>query len=274
MLRGLARELEPECLDVVLGAARAELSWLPPEFGPCEAPPPESGIGQARLFEQLFGVFARLASIRPLVLVVEDIHWADRSTRDLLRFLVRNLQTEPVALIATYRADDVHRGHPLRPILAELERESKVRRIALAPFARADFADHVGSLMGHTPDPSFLDQLYARSEGNAFYTEELVAAGEDTFPASLREALVVRLERLSELAQQVVRAAAVAGHGCGSRFRLRTARGANRRRSSPAAPIAHVVSKRYRLPTRRRALSERGRSWTRSRCSLVVHACR
>ena len=75
--------------------------------------------------------------------MLEDVHWADRSTRDLLRYLLARLVDEPVAVVASYRADDLHRRHPLRPLLAELVRLPGVERIELAPLPDAD----VGALV-------------------------------------------------------------------------------------------------------------------------------
>jgi DNA-binding CsgD family transcriptional regulator len=165
------------------------------------------------MFELLLGFLGRAGSARPLVLVIEDLHWADASTRDLVSFLVRSTTTERLALIGTYRSDDLHRRHPLRPLLAELDRAPRVQRVTLAPFSRAEFADHVASIAGELPESQVFDELYERSEGNAFLTEELLAAssGPGDLPESVRDAMLVRLERLSELAQQVVRVAAAAG---------------------------------------------------------------
>jgi predicted ATPase len=74
------------------------------------------------LFELLLVLLERLGAERPAVLVVEDLHWADRSTRDLLAFLHRNLRHGRLLLVMTYRSDELHRRHPLRPFLAELDR--------------------------------------------------------------------------------------------------------------------------------------------------------
>lgn len=147
------------------------------------------------------------------MLVIEDLHWADASTRDLVSFLVRSTTTERLALIGTYRSDDLHRRHPLRPLLTELDRSPRVQRVTLAPFSRAEFADHVASIAGELPEARVFEELYERSEGNAFLAEELLAgsSGPGDLPESVRDAMLVRLERLSELAQQVVRVAAAAG---------------------------------------------------------------
>ena len=215
-LRGLAAQLSSSDLDEVLGPARSELGRLVPDLARAEsAPAPAAaGFGKARLFEQVLGLLGRLGERQPVLLVVEDLHWADGSTRDLLRFLVRAAATERLALVATYRTDDLAGAHPLRPYLVELGRDPKVTRIDLPPFTRAEFADHVAAVLGGPPEAALLDRLYRRSEGNAFFTEELLAAGEQgsgELPVSLRDAMLVRLERLSEPARDVIRVVAAAG---------------------------------------------------------------
>ena len=103
-----------------------------PEFGPADDVAETtsgsrvvSSLSQARLFEAFLGLLDRLTKRSPTVLVIEDLHWADRSTLDLLTFLVRNLRTA-LLLVLTYRTDDLHRRHPVRPFLAELDRSEQV----------------------------------------------------------------------------------------------------------------------------------------------------
>jgi ATP/maltotriose-dependent transcriptional regulator MalT len=167
---------------------------------------------QARLFESLLGVLAGLGRDGPLVLVLEDLHWADPSTRDFLVFLTRSARTEPLCLVATYRSDELHRRHPLRPVLAELERQPNVERIAVERFNRDEVAEQLAGILDAPPDPRLADRLYARAQGNPLYTEELLAASSEglgELPETLRDALVSRFERLPANAQEVVRAAAV-----------------------------------------------------------------
>jgi catechol 2,3-dioxygenase-like lactoylglutathione lyase family enzyme len=144
----MAAVLGPEDLDGVLGDARAELARLVPELG-APAPGPVT-TSPARLFELLLGVLERLAERGPVLLLVEDLHWADRSTRDLLGYLVRNLRAG-VVLVLTYRSDDLHRRHPLRPFLAELDRGRRVERLELAPLGRRELAGLIAGILGHRP---------------------------------------------------------------------------------------------------------------------------
>src|SRR3712207_1120802 len=106
---------------------------------------------QARLFEALLALLDRLGQAAPVVLVVEDIHWADRSTRDFLVFLSRTLCRERVLVVATYRSDELHRRHPLRPVVAELERSERARRIGLQPFTRDELAEQLADIAGSAP---------------------------------------------------------------------------------------------------------------------------
>ena len=134
-----------------------------------------------------------------MLLWIEDIHWADRSTRSFLRFLAASLTEERVVVVATYRSDELHRRHPLRPLLAELERSPRARRIELERFDRGEVADQLADILGAAPRRDVVERMYGRSEGNPLFTEELLAAGVDgrgSLPPSLREALLLRVERL------------------------------------------------------------------------------
>jgi DNA-binding CsgD family transcriptional regulator len=210
-LRGLGRERDPAALDRILGSARDVLAPLVPEL--VAAATDSATAGHHRLFEALLGVLGRLGEEAPLVLAVEDLHWADRSTRDFLSFLVRNARDERLAVVGTYRSDEVHRRHPLRPFLVEVERAPGVVRLELPRFTHDELAAQAAGILGAEPDRELIDELFARGEGNAFFTEELVAARESAqrLPDSLRDALMLRVEALPPDAQQVLRAAAVAG---------------------------------------------------------------
>jgi ATP/maltotriose-dependent transcriptional regulator MalT len=219
-LRPVARELAicgHELRDVLSAETRAALAELMPEFGEelDGLRPAGDGSGrQARLFEALLALLDRLGAEKPIVLVLEDLHWADASTRDFLTFLVRSARSERLLLVATYRSDELHRRHPLRPVLAELERAAGVERIGLDRFALDEVSELVAGILDDAPEPGLAEQLYARAEGNALYTEELLAASTDAscavLPETLRDALLTRVERLSPQAQAVVRIAAVA----------------------------------------------------------------
>src|SRR6185503_8135816 len=125
-----------------------------------------------------------------------------------LVFLARSLWNERVLVIATYRSDELHRRHPLRPLLAELERDTRSRRIELVRLTRDELADLLADILGGAADDELLERLYSRSEGNPLFTEELLAArldGRGGLPSTLRDALMVRIERLSQPAQEALR---------------------------------------------------------------------
>jgi DNA-binding CsgD family transcriptional regulator len=208
-LRPLARDGDP-ALDALPAAARAELDRLLPGLGlPGAGTGPEDvGVAQGRLFEALLQLLDTLGSESVVVLIVEDLHWADRSTRNFLTFLARSICRERVLVIGSYRPDELHRRHPLRPLLAELERGDGARRIELAPLTRAELAEALGDILGAPPSDDLVDRLYARSEGNPLFAEELLAAGMDgrgALPPTLREALMLRIEALPATAQELLR---------------------------------------------------------------------
>jgi ATP/maltotriose-dependent transcriptional regulator MalT len=216
-LRPLVRAGDP-VLAALPPAARADLARLLPGLGPAEPAAPASApasadAAQARVFEALLALLDALAADRPVLLVLEDLHWADRSTRAFLAFLTRSLCDERVLAVGTVRPDELHRRHPLRPLLAELERDPRVRRVDLEPLARDELRAALEDILGAPPEPALVERLHARSEGNPLYMEELLAAGLDgrgALPATLRDALMVRTERLSDAAQELLRVLAVA----------------------------------------------------------------
>ncbi|MCP2361643.1 DNA-binding CsgD family transcriptional regulator [Nonomuraea thailandensis] len=169
---------------------------------------PSAGLTQQRLFGSLLGL---LADVQPVLFVIEDLHWADRSTRDLLVFLSRMVQSERVCVVGTYRTDDLHRRHPLRSVLAELKRLPTVMSVELGPLHPGEMSDYVATL-GEV-DAQGLGLIVSRADGNPFYAEELYAAMAegDSLPDGLASLLMSRVEVLSEAGQRVLRAAAVAG---------------------------------------------------------------
>ena len=212
-LRPLVAVLDPEELDRVLGGARAELARLVPELGPqAMGRQAEAPLAPTRLFELLLGMLHRLAERGPVLLVVEDLHWADQSTRDLLGFLARNLRGG-VALVLTYRSDELHRRHPLRPFLAELDRSGRAERLELDRLGRRDLAEQLAAILGEPAPPALVGEVLARSEGNPFFAEELLAAHLDgtKLPLVLRDLVLARVAALSEPTQRVLEVAAVAG---------------------------------------------------------------
>jgi DNA-binding CsgD family transcriptional regulator len=209
-LRTLARELDTDALDAVLGSGRDELARLVPELG---SSPSAESLSQARLFELLSGVLARLSAAAPVVLAIEDIHWADRSTLDLLAFLISTAQRERLLLVCTLRTDALHKGHPLRRFLALHVRPPSVERVDLEPFTVDEAGAQLEGILGAAPPAGLVERVHRRTDGNAFFTEEILAASRDAaeLPASLRDTLLLRIEVLSQSAQDVLRLASAHG---------------------------------------------------------------
>ncbi|CAL9572843.1 hypothetical protein SUDANB121_04903 [Nocardiopsis dassonvillei] len=201
-LRHLTRRVPP-------APARAgALARLLPELGTAAAPDED----RARLFEAVLSYLEDTAADGGLALAVEDLHWADASTRDLLLFLVRNLGPAPVHLLVTVRTDDLHRTHPLRRLLPDLERPARATRLDLAPFDREEVAAQAAALRdGERPGPRALDLLCERSGGNPLFVEALVSSPDDTLPDTSRDVLLRAVDRLPDTDRAVLGLAALAG---------------------------------------------------------------
>jgi DNA-binding CsgD family transcriptional regulator len=219
-LRSMLHAQDPETARRWIGHARSELARLLPELGVApgqggQAVAPELAPAQGRMFELLLDLVERVAAERPTVLVVEDLHWADQSTRDLLGFVVRGLRRPGLLLVLTYRTDELHRRHPLRPFLAELERIRWVERLELERFDRLELLAQLTGILGRPPTAELVDDVFERAQGNPFYTEELLAASASglagQLPQTLRDTLMARIETLPDQTQHVLRVAAAAG---------------------------------------------------------------
>ncbi|MDQ0764092.1 DNA-binding CsgD family transcriptional regulator/tetratricopeptide (TPR) repeat protein [Streptomyces canus] len=216
-LRALRRAL-PDELAAAAAGQEEELARLLPEVGEAL---PARGTGRhdeeslARLFELTARLLERVAAERTVVVALEDLHWADASTRHLLAYLFRTLRTGRLVVLATYRADDIHRRHPLRPLLAELDRLRTVRRIELGRFNRDEVSRQIAGILATEPNPAQVDDIFQRSDGNAFFVEELAVCATEGcgtgLTDSLRDLLLVRVEGLPESTQRVARVVAEGG---------------------------------------------------------------
>jgi predicted ATPase/DNA-binding CsgD family transcriptional regulator len=146
--------------------------------------------GGARPHEVARALVGELAT-RPTVLIVEDVHWADEATLDVLRLLTRQIEAVPVLVLASYRDDELDRAHPLRIVLGELANRPGIERLdihPLSPEAVATLAEP------HGLDP---DRLFGQTAGNPFYVTEVLAAGGEGIPSTVRDAVLARAARLT-----------------------------------------------------------------------------
>jgi DNA-binding CsgD family transcriptional regulator len=174
----------------------------------------ESQAARLQLFDGIAAVLGAIGTAeRPLLVMLEDLHWADPSSRDVLRFLLARLRSEHLLVVATYRTDDLHRQHPLRPVLAELLRHPKVDHLELPAFTHDELAEFAEAVTGRTLREATLDSVFTRSEGNAYFAQEILEAGPDAavLPGSLADVLHGRLERLDPCVQALARIASVSG---------------------------------------------------------------
>lgn len=225
--------VDGEALRVRLGTSAEELAHLFPQLGR-----PATGSGdplqaKLRLFEALLAVLHDAAGNRGLLLVLEDLHWAEPATREMLDYLTRRLRSSPVLVLATYRMDELHRKHPLVPTIQAWKRSGQASVIALAPLS----PDGVGAMVRAIFDErevsdEFRDFLHERCEGNPFVVEETLRDARDRghifqtadgwdradiaelrmrIPQSVRDTILLRLERLAPGEVEVLSAASVMG---------------------------------------------------------------
>jgi len=221
-LKALVRDLGREskaAVAAVFGSSEQALAGLVPDLrkvAPADAQPvdpPDQARRQASLFDAVIDVIGRLSAVSPVLLVLEDLHWADGSTRDLLRFLLRNVRDERLLIVATIRSDELHRRHPLMRLLSELERSPRVERLDVAPFDRLEIVEQATAILGHQPPAEIVDRVVERSDGLPFYVEELLAtdAADGTLPGSVRDIVAMSLAAVPDGSVSLVRAAAVIG---------------------------------------------------------------
>lgn len=208
-LRQLVRLVRPTQPEVLEGMV--ELPRLIPELG---AVRDESRDGRARLFEEVLTLLEQAAEPDGLGVVIEDAHWADHSTRDLIVFLIHNLGSARVQLLVSCRADELHRRHPMRRLLPELSRLPEVTRIDLEPLNKEEVAEQAKAIRGQALDAPALEEIYQRSGGNPLFVESLVEQGDcqvGDLPDTARELLLGPVDALDSEARAVVNAASIAG---------------------------------------------------------------
>ena len=224
-LRDYASESPIDELRLQLGPHRATLAKLLPELlgrgpeaGVTESPDRE----QFLLFEAVASLLRAVTDEHPLILVLDDLHWADAPTAQLLRHVVRATEQAPLLILGTYRETEVDDEHPLAQALAELRRARALHSITLAGLAEEEVVALIESRVGQSTPETVARSIAERSEGNPFFVEELLRDASsdehwsDTLarielPQSVKDVLLRRLRRLDEVCRRLLATAAVAG---------------------------------------------------------------
>ncbi len=224
---------EVDALGAELGASRRELAQLFPQLGSDEAAAPVGDPAQAklRLFEAVVALLALPAREHGLLLVVEDVHWADSATRELLDHLVRRLTGTRSLVLVTYRSDELDRRHPLAALMQTWRRSGVAEVVALSPLDRPQIAEMIGAILDdERVAPELRDLMHARTDGNPFVLEEMLKEAIDRgdvfetddgweqralddvrIPETVRETILLRFGRLDRAHVEVLETAAVLG---------------------------------------------------------------
>lgn len=221
-LRALVAEEGAERVLDAVGPGRAAFIALLPELAPAGAASAspiakaDAGAATGQLHEAIAVLLETFSRERPIIFVIEDLHWIDAASLALLRFLMHALGSSRVLTVLSYRTEDVTRGHPVRAFLSEAERDRWVERRDLARLSRSQVRKLAKSLIvDMTPSERVLDTVFRRSDGVPFFVEELVGIDgcrdEGFVPDTLRELLLGRYERLSEHAQELLRLLSIGG---------------------------------------------------------------
>jgi len=213
----LASELAARARDlgfeVLLGRSidlvGTELPYQP--FVDAFRPLGEPGAQAATQLSVFEHTLALLVERAPVLVVLEDVHWADASTLDLFVFLAHNLAGRPILLLATYRAGELSSAARMRRLADGVRRSGSALLFELGPLAPDELAILIAGQSDTAPSRALADEIVARSEGNPFFAEELLAAGEDELPQGLQHLLLQRVAQLDGRAQSLLRLAAAAG---------------------------------------------------------------
>lgn len=216
ILRELSRVVGHVRLPELLGPGRAELARIVPELGEPsgQVVGPGGQQARARLFDAFADALRAIARERPLLVVLEDLHWADRSTLEVLGFVAQSLGDERIVIVATVRDEEVAAQQPLQSMLGELVRLPQMVRVYLEPLDAAAVTEQITGILGVSPEPGLAARIAARSGGNPFFVEELVAARpsqDGAVPRLVGEVVAARLDGLPHTSREVVAAAAVLG---------------------------------------------------------------
>jgi DNA-binding CsgD family transcriptional regulator/tetratricopeptide (TPR) repeat protein len=210
----------------------ADLSRLLPELAGPETSTsldPDPQMQKRRLFEAIYHLIQPAPGEAVRIVALEDIHWADPTSQELLRYLARAIEHDPILVVCTYRSDELHRRHPLNTLIAYLTRERLYHEVRLAPLSRPETATLLEALLARPLPDDLIDRLYERTEGNPFFLEEIVKALRDQdqlepllaapaadlssldMPMTVKASILGRTRTLDDLTLDVLRDAAVVG---------------------------------------------------------------
>ena len=215
-LREVMRGLDPGEEEALVGSDRSMLARIVPELGrPSDLDPigaQAANFAQTRLFDRLVDVLQRASTNAPLVLELEDIHWADQSSQAFLLYLVEMAREANLLLIGTYRPEVAETDRAFGTTLGQLLRRPRVAILPVRPFDEEELREQLTGILGAPPSNSLLAAIHARSEGNALFAEELVALRPSLeLPASVGAATGFKVAVLSPDARSVLRVASVVG---------------------------------------------------------------
>jgi DNA-binding CsgD family transcriptional regulator len=207
------------------GPLSGHLALLLPELGPHPRP-----ADRSTLFEVIRCAFVTLGRRAPTVVFLDDLHWADDTTLELLPPLAAGLDDEPVVIVGAYRSDEIPRGHPLRRMRTELRRVGRLRELSLDALVAEETARLVETILGARPGRALATTIHLRTQGVPFFVEELTealleagrlqegpygielpAGGDLPLPEGVRDAVLLRAAGLSEGARKAIEIAAAAG---------------------------------------------------------------
>jgi len=222
VVRDLSRQLDEATAAAILARARRRLGLDDDPSGISAGLANE--MGKTHLFEALLSCFAALAERSPVVIVFEDLHWADSASVEVIDFLARNLDTSPLLLVGTFRRDDLEQDQTQARLLAELGRHRAVSQLELTGLDVDATGILMHGMLGREPEWALLEAVYARSGGNPFFAEELTAARDATsLPSALRQIIMMRVEQLGPASRHVAAVVATAGGSIGPRLLAETA---------------------------------------------------
>jgi predicted ATPase len=233
-LRPLIRARGPEAVARMVGAWAADLSLILPEMEPLASETRLVGDPQSqkrRLFEVIYRALQPHGAERCHLIILEDMHWSDQTSQELLAYLARAVERDPILILATYRGDELHRRHPLTRLVAQLTHERRYHEVRLPPLSRDELAGMLEATLERPLPGAFVDALYARTEGSPFFVEEILKAliernrldvliessrqghslAQLDLPIALKDAILSRAADLDPSTAEVLNYAAVIG---------------------------------------------------------------